>query len=153
MPRRADSFFNGMCPFNIFFQGVACSVMQLELEALGLHTTFEAMDISSPDAQWEGVRRRYTVDLQAQLHTLSPPPFRMPRATCRLARDAGRFPPLRASPPAAGTSRQTRTTCPTACCAQMLVWVAPTEAARPRVAPITSRAWTQRLATLLMVRQ
>ena len=25
------SFFNGMCPFNVFFQGVACQVVQLEL--------------------------------------------------------------------------------------------------------------------------
>ena len=27
------SFFNGMCPFNVFFQGVACQVVQLELQA------------------------------------------------------------------------------------------------------------------------
>ena len=26
------SFFNGLCPFNVFFQGVACSVVQLELQ-------------------------------------------------------------------------------------------------------------------------
>jgi hypothetical protein len=28
------SFFNGMCPFNVFFQGVACAVVQLELQVL-----------------------------------------------------------------------------------------------------------------------
>lgn len=53
------SFFNGMCPFNFFFQGVACSVVQRELRAIGLRTTFEPLAIASPDAQWEGVRRRY----------------------------------------------------------------------------------------------
>lgn len=53
------SFFNGMCPFNFFFQGVACSVVQRELRAMGLRTTFEPLTIASPDAQWEGVRRRY----------------------------------------------------------------------------------------------
>ena len=56
------SFFNGMCPFNVFFQGVACAVVQLELQALGLSTAFEAIEINTPqgdDKAWEGVRRTY----------------------------------------------------------------------------------------------
>ena len=40
-------------------QGVACSVVELELQTLGFVSTFEPMDISSPDKQWDGVRRRY----------------------------------------------------------------------------------------------
>ena len=56
------SFFNGMCPFNVFFQGVACAVVQLELQALGLTTSFEQIEIATPqkgDAAWEGVTRQY----------------------------------------------------------------------------------------------
>ena len=56
------SFFNGMCPFNVFFQGVACSVVQLELQALGLSTTFESLSIDTPaegDTAWDGVKRQY----------------------------------------------------------------------------------------------
>ena len=51
-----------MCPFNIFFQGVACSVVQLELQALGLATTFEPIEVQTPqggDEAWAGVRRTY----------------------------------------------------------------------------------------------
>ena len=48
-----------MCPFNVFFQGVACAVVEPELRAHGFTSTVEPVDISSPDAQWEGVRRRY----------------------------------------------------------------------------------------------
>ena len=61
-PNGLYSFFNGFCPFNVFFQGVACSVVQLELLQLGLSTSFEPMPIATPgedDAAWEGVTRRY----------------------------------------------------------------------------------------------
>ena len=61
-PGGVYSFFNGMCPFNVFFQGVACSVVQLELQALGLTTTFQPVDVETPDAgdqAWAGVRRQY----------------------------------------------------------------------------------------------
>ena len=54
-----------MCPFNPFFQGVACAVVQLELQALGLSTTYESMPIATPagaDAAWAGVKRLYFYD-------------------------------------------------------------------------------------------
>ncbi|KAL1510463.1 hypothetical protein AB1Y20_006770 [Prymnesium parvum] len=56
------SFFNGLCPFNVFFQGVACAVVQLELQALGFTSTFEAMPVHVPDEhdeQWAQIRRKY----------------------------------------------------------------------------------------------
>ena len=34
-------------------------MLQLELRVLGFRTSFVPMDISSPDGQWDGVRRRY----------------------------------------------------------------------------------------------
>lgn len=34
------SFFNGLCPDNLFFHGVVCAVVQQELGALGLSTQF-----------------------------------------------------------------------------------------------------------------
>ena len=79
-PGGVYSFFNGLCPFNVFFQGVACAVIQLELGALGLEVSFEPMAVDvkhgvGADAvgnphgggggadeaggQWEGVRRKY----------------------------------------------------------------------------------------------
>jgi hypothetical protein len=60
------SFFNGLCPGNIFFHGVYCQIVLLELQALGigLDTQFHQLQIESrPDSTgdgcWEGVRRRY----------------------------------------------------------------------------------------------
>ena len=62
-PGGVYSFFNGLCPFNQFFQGVACQVVQLELEALGMSVEFEPTPCHSiecgKDATWDGVRRRY----------------------------------------------------------------------------------------------
>ena len=59
-PGGVYSFFNGLCPFNGFFQGVACQVVQLELEQLGFAVAFEALQMEPlQDAEWEGVRRRY----------------------------------------------------------------------------------------------
>ena len=54
------SFFNGLCPFNLFFQGVACQTVKVELEALGFAVAFEAVELGPlGDATWDGVRRRY----------------------------------------------------------------------------------------------
>ena len=61
-PNGIYSFFNGLCPFNVFFQGVACSVVQLELLSHGLSTSFAPMPIATPggeDPAWAGVTRRY----------------------------------------------------------------------------------------------
>ncbi len=41
------SFFNGFCPDNIFFQGVACQVVQSELKEIGLESDFLPVDISA----------------------------------------------------------------------------------------------------------
>ena len=57
------SFFNGMCPDNVFFQGVACQVVQLELEQLGLATEFRPVKLAPLHGKvWEGVKRRYWHD-------------------------------------------------------------------------------------------
>jgi len=56
------SFFNGLCPRNIFFHGVACQVAQLELSRLGFDCEFHGCEIQSDanaDGTWEGVRERY----------------------------------------------------------------------------------------------
>ena len=54
------SFFNGLCPFNLFFQGVACQTVKVELEALGFAVAFEPVELGPlGDATWDGVRRRY----------------------------------------------------------------------------------------------
>jgi protein arginine N-methyltransferase 2 len=42
-PNGVYSFFNGMCPNNLFFQGVACEVVRLGLENLGLQCEFHGM--------------------------------------------------------------------------------------------------------------
>ena len=53
------SFFNGMCPFNIFFHGVACELAKVELAQLDLVTVCVPLEISLDPPTWEGVRRRY----------------------------------------------------------------------------------------------
>ena len=57
------SFFNGLCPENIIFQGVACQVIKLELEQMpggGFDTDFLRMDVECEDASlWEGTPFRY----------------------------------------------------------------------------------------------
>lgn len=54
------SFFNGLCPENIIFQGVACQCIQIELGALGFDTDFYPMsvDCSEPEL-WDGTPFRY----------------------------------------------------------------------------------------------
>jgi len=54
------SFFNGLCPDNLFFQNVACQVITLELQALGLSCDFAEVTLEAPDeSTWEGVARPY----------------------------------------------------------------------------------------------
>ena len=54
------SFFNGLCPDNLFFQNVACQVVALELQALGLSCDFVEVTLEAPDEDtWKGVARPY----------------------------------------------------------------------------------------------
>lgn len=54
------SYFNGMCPDNIFFHVVYNRVAEIELSKLGFKVTFDMKAIDTSDAKiWEGVKRRY----------------------------------------------------------------------------------------------
>jgi len=53
------SFFNGLAPDNIFFHGVACQCVKLQLSKLGLDTEFVACEIKVDESAWKGVRRKY----------------------------------------------------------------------------------------------
>lgn len=54
------SFFNGLCPENIIFQGVACQVIKLKLEKLGFDVDFLPLAVDCADASlWEGTPFRY----------------------------------------------------------------------------------------------
>jgi len=54
------SFYNGCCPDNLFFHGVACEVIKLELQELSISCAYQQMDVNVTDAKiWEKVRRRY----------------------------------------------------------------------------------------------
>jgi len=62
------SFFNGLAPDNLFFHGVACNVVKLQLGTLGLDTEFLQCQITAPansvhdvisSKTWEGIRRKY----------------------------------------------------------------------------------------------
>ena len=58
------SFFNGLAPDNLFFHGVACQCIKVQLGQLGLDAEFVQCEISSNAAvtdekTWEGVRRPY----------------------------------------------------------------------------------------------
>jgi len=58
-PHGVYSFFNGLAPDNLFFHGVACQCVQLQLASLGLDTEFLNCEIQVQDQVWEGVRRKY----------------------------------------------------------------------------------------------
>lgn len=59
-PSGIYSFFNGMCPNSLFFQGVACEVVRLTLRRLGLELDFHRLEVDSGgDEVWAGVARRY----------------------------------------------------------------------------------------------
>ena len=58
-PNGMYSFFNGLAPDNIFFHGVACQCVKLQLQQLGFQTDFLPCEIQVKDEVWEGIRRKY----------------------------------------------------------------------------------------------
>lgn len=62
-PHGIYSFFNGLAPDNLFFHGVACNVIKLQLDKLGLDTEFLTCQIQiqniNNDEIWQGIRRKY----------------------------------------------------------------------------------------------
>jgi protein arginine N-methyltransferase 2 len=59
-PNGIYSFFNGLAPDNLFFHGVACQCVKLQLGQMGLETEFLECQIEAPGtAEWEGIRRKY----------------------------------------------------------------------------------------------
>ena len=57
-PHGVYSFFNGLAPDNLFFHGVACQVVKLQLGQLGLDSEFLSCEFQAP-TNWQGVRRPY----------------------------------------------------------------------------------------------
>jgi len=58
------SFFNGIYPENVFFQGVACQLIEQELEGYGMVSQFITCNIDidknkDKQKQWDGVRFKY----------------------------------------------------------------------------------------------
>jgi len=59
-PTGVFSFFNGMCPFNTFFHGVACEFVKVQLERLGLQVDFVPIAVDAMgDSTWKDSKRRY----------------------------------------------------------------------------------------------
>jgi protein arginine N-methyltransferase 2 len=62
-PNGIYSFFNGLAPDNLFFHGVACNVIKLQLGKLGLDSEFLTCQIEvkniNNDKVWQGIRRKY----------------------------------------------------------------------------------------------
>lgn len=59
-PKGIYSFFNGLAPDNLFFHGVACQVVKLQLSKLGFDSEFLQCQIQvNDDKVWEGIRRKY----------------------------------------------------------------------------------------------
>ena len=58
-PHGVYSFFNGLAPDNLFFHGVACQCVKLQLQSCGLETEFLEGNIQVKDEVWEGIRRKY----------------------------------------------------------------------------------------------
>mmetsp|Transcript_16464 Transcript_16464/g.21823 ORF Transcript_16464/g.21823 Transcript_16464/m.21823 type:complete len:438 (-) Transcript_16464:222-1535(-) len=59
-PNGIYSFFNGLAPDNLFFHGVACQCVKLQLAKLGLDTEFAQCQIQQINEQdWKDVRRKY----------------------------------------------------------------------------------------------
>jgi protein arginine N-methyltransferase 2 len=61
-PNGVYSFFNGLAPDNLFFHGVACQCVKLQLGQLGLETEFLPCEIQVKSKEWEGIRRKYWHD-------------------------------------------------------------------------------------------
>lgn len=58
-PNGVYSFFNGLAPDNLFFHGVACQCVKLQLLQQGLDSEFLQCEIQVKDEVWEGIRRKY----------------------------------------------------------------------------------------------
>jgi protein arginine N-methyltransferase 2 len=58
-PHGVYSFFNGLAPDNLFFHGVACQCVKLQLSQLGLDSEFLPCEIQVKNEVWEGIRRKY----------------------------------------------------------------------------------------------
>ena len=58
-PQGRYSFFNGLAPDNLFFHGVACQCVKLQLGQLGVDCEFLPCEIQVKDEVWEGIRRKY----------------------------------------------------------------------------------------------
>lgn len=58
-PNGVYSFFNGLAPDNLFFHGVACQCVKLQLSQKGLDSEFLPCEIQVKDEVWEGIRRKY----------------------------------------------------------------------------------------------
>lgn len=58
-PNGIYSFFNGLAPDNLFFHGVACQCVKLQLAHLGLEAEFLPCQIQVKESAWDGVRRKY----------------------------------------------------------------------------------------------
>jgi len=62
-PNGIYSFFNGLAPDNLFFHGVACQCVKLQLGQVGFETEFLPCEIQVPNnKEWEGIRRKYWHD-------------------------------------------------------------------------------------------
>ena len=58
-PGGVYSFFNGLAPDNLFFHGVACNCVKLQLSRLGLESEFATCEVKVEEKDWVGVRRKY----------------------------------------------------------------------------------------------
>lgn len=58
-PNGVYTFFNGLAPDNLFFHGVACQCVKLQLAQLGFDTEFLPCQIQVKESAWDGVRRKY----------------------------------------------------------------------------------------------
>jgi type IV protein arginine methyltransferase len=74
-PNGVYSFFNGLAPDNLFFHGVACQCVKLQLQQFGLETEFLPCEIQVNSKEWEGIRRKYWHDRDT---------YYLPRATWKL---------------------------------------------------------------------
>ncbi len=53
------SWWNGVCPENIIFQGVACEVLKQHLASLGFATQYLTCEINSDTDAWKDTKFRY----------------------------------------------------------------------------------------------
>ena len=59
-PHGIYSFFNGLAPDNLFFHGVACQCVKIQLSALGIDSEFVPCEIQVPnETVWKDIRRKY----------------------------------------------------------------------------------------------